>query len=329
MNNQLIVDIFHKLIELMKIENNLTYNQNDKNVNNYRIEALQKNMVLFSNMKNITSVDEIKNIKGVGDGTIKRVNEILLTGTLIELKYLKSKLKKLLKLNKLVDELCNVIGIGSITAIDLISRYNILSLDDLKVRVNTGSIKVNDKIKLGLMYEGKYETTIKRKYITKIYERIRNLLPIKSIICGSYRRGKSESHDIDLLLCDPKLKTMDDVKKSDILFRIIKKLKKNDLITDDITSDDVKTKYMGFTSYNDKLYRIDVRLVSEESWFAAMVYFTGSYQLNIRMRNKAKKLAYKLNEYGIYNIMGKQIPIKSEQDLFDILKLHYLEPEKR
>ena len=329
MDNQLIVDVFLKLLELMKIENKLTHDESNKIKNSYRIEALQKNMVLISNMKKINSIDDIKNIKGIGDGTVKRVNEILLTGSLLELKNIKIKLKKMMKLNQLVDELCNVIGIGSITALDLINKYNIISLKDLKHRVKNGSIDVNDKIKLGLSYEGKYEKTIKRKYITKIYEKIRNLLPVKSIVCGSYRRGKSTSHDIDLLLCDTSLKTMVDVKNSDRLSKIIKKLKKNNLITDDITSDNVKTKYMGFTSYKDKLYRIDIRLVSEESYYSAMVYFTGSYQLNIRMRNQAKKLAYKLNEYGIYNVMGRQMIIKSERDLFNILRIPYLEPEQR
>ena len=79
------------------------------------------------------------------------------------------------------------------------------------------------------------------------------------MVCGSYRRGKETSHDIDLLLCDPKLLTMDDVKQSNRLYKIIKKLKKNNLITDDITSENVKTKYMGFTTYKNKIYRILAR----------------------------------------------------------------------
>jgi len=330
MNNENIVQKFKKLIELMKIENNLLYNANDRTVNSYRIGALEKNMVIMAKLnKKIKSVEDVKGIKGFGKGTIDRVTEILLTSDLLEIKRIKSKLKRLVKYNKLIEELSTVIGIGSITAIDLISKFNITSLDDLKIRVQCKAIKVNDKIRLGLEYEGQFEKVIKRKYISKIYEKIQNLLSVKSIVCGSYRRENETSHDIDLLLCDPMLETMLDVKQSNRLCKIIRKLKKHNIITNDITSENVATKYMGFTTYRNKMYRIDVRLVSVEAFYTALVYFTGSYQLNIRMRNKAKKLAYKLNEYGIYNVMGQRIEIDSEEKLFKVLQMPFIEPKDR
>ena len=86
---------------------------------------------------------------------------------------------------------------------------------------------------------------------------------------------------------------------------------------------------MGFTTYRNKNYRIDIRLIAKESIYTAMLYFTGSYELNIKMRNRAKKLAYKLSEYGLFNVMGKSVPIKSEEDIFRILRMKYLEPYER
>ena len=201
MSNQVIVEKFKKLIELMKIENNLLYNVTDRTTNSYRIEALEKNMVIMAKLnKNITTINDIKDIKGFGKGTLDRVTEILLTGELTEIKRIKSKLKRLMKYNQLIEELSTVIGIGSVTAIDLISKFNITSLDDLKIRVQCKSIQVNDKIRIGLEYEGRFEKIIKRKYIGKIYETIRNLLPIRSIICGSYRRGLPSTQNLDLRL---------------------------------------------------------------------------------------------------------------------------------
>lgn len=329
MNNN-IIDKLSTVIELMKIEANLIYETDNKTSNMYRIDALEKNLKYIKNMKNeITNTKNINTIKGFGKGTIQRINEILNTGTLKEISWLKIKLKKLYKLHKLVEELTNVIGIGSITALNLIKSYDIKSLKDLKQRVITNDIQVNDKIKLGLAFEGQFEKIIKRKYITKMYENIKKHLSIYSLICGSYRRNKPVSHDVDLLLCDPKLKTLDDVKKSTKLFHIIKKLKKAKIITDDITSEHVKTKYMGFTTYKNKKYRIDIRLVPQESLYTAIVYFTGSFEHNIKMRNKAKKLAYKMNEYGIFNVMGKMVSIDSEQKVFQTLCIKYLEPWER
>lgn len=325
-----IIDKLSKVIELMKIEINLIYETDDKTSNMYRIDALEKNLNYIKTMKNeITDTKTINAIKGFGKGTINRVNEILDTGTLKEITWLKVKIKKLYKLHKLVEELTSVIGIGSITGLNLVKSYNIKSLQDLKQRVISNDIQVNDKIKLGLAFEGQFEKTIKRKYITKIYDNIKQHLSIYSLVCGSYRRGKPVSHDVDLLLCDPKLRTLDDVRNSTKLFRIIKKLKKENIITDDITSEHVKTKYMGFTTYKNKKYRIDIRLVPQESLYTAIVYFTGSFEHNIKMRNKAKKLAYKLSEYGIFNVMGKMVSIDSEQKVFQTLRMKYLEPWER
>ena len=91
---------------------------------------------------------------------------------------------------------------------------------------------------------------------------------------------------------------------------------------------------MGFCRYEKKNYRIDIRLVPLESYYSALVYFTGSYQLNTKMRSIAKKLGYKLNEYGLFkrNIdveYPDPIILNSEKDLFDILKIEYLEVEQR
>jgi DNA polymerase/3'-5' exonuclease PolX len=125
-------------------------------------------------------------------------------------------------------------------------------------------------------------------------------------------------------------KEREDIENSNTLKKFISTLKKKYIITDDITSESVLSKYMGFCKYNNKTYRIDIRLVPLESYYTALIYFTGSYQLNTMMRLKAKKLGYKLNEYGLYKTKS-DIPImlNSEKDLFDILKIEYLEPQQR
>ena len=329
-SNKLIVSKFKELIELLKIEVNLIYDQETKTVNEFRVDALERNCNVISKMsKVITKSDDVKTIKGFGKGTLTRIQEILDTGSLKEIVNLKRKIKKMYKIHLLVEELSNVIGIGSITAIRLISKWNITSLTDFKKRVKNKQIEVNDKIALGLKYEGRFEKTIPRKLIEKIYSKIKKSININSIVCGSFRRGYATSHDIDLLLWDESLITQDDVRDSDKLSKCIKKLKKANIVTDDITSDQVKTKYMGFCTYKNKLYRIDIRLIAFESLYTAIAYFTGSYETNIKMRNRAKKLAYKLSEYGLFNVMGKRMLVESEEHLFQRLRMKYLEPYER
>jgi DNA polymerase/3'-5' exonuclease PolX len=120
---------------------------------------------------------------------------------------------------------------------------------------------------------------------------------------------------------------MDDVKKSNMLNDYVKLLTKNKFIVDNITNNNV-TKYMGFAKWENIIRRIDIRLIPYESIYPALVYFTGSYELNRIMRKQAKELGYKLNEYGLYK-NDKFIYITSERELFKKLRMKYLKPMER
>jgi DNA polymerase/3'-5' exonuclease PolX len=334
--NQKFVDEFIKLVNFIKIENSVTNDPNIIKVNTFRISHLKKNLLAILKFKvPITSGSQLIGIPGFGKGTITRINEILIKGFLAEVKELDKLYAKLKQRNKIIDQLVNVIGIGKSIAADLIDKNGITSLEDLIIRVKTKTIDVNDKIKLGLKYVGKYETKIPRKIITKIYDKINQIIldcnsDLIINICGSYRRGLPQSSDIDILICDMNLLFKNDVDNSKTLKKIVECLKKQKIITDDITSDKVSTKYMGFCRYEKKNYRIDIRLVALESYYSALVYFTGPYELNTKMRSIAKKYGFKLNEYGLFKKnTSEPIILNSEKDLFNILQIEYLEPEER
>jgi DNA polymerase/3'-5' exonuclease PolX len=136
---------------------------------------------------------------------------------------------------------------------------------------------------------------------------------------------------------------MDDIilAEANILASYVKHLHKIGFLLDDLTDKDFKTKYMGFgrfsfnklslTQSNDNpIRRVDIRLIPMSSYFPALLYFTGSYTFNQEMRSNAKKLGYKLNEYGLYDIRtGEQIIILSEQEMFKKLNMIYKDPEQR
>jgi DNA polymerase/3'-5' exonuclease PolX len=89
---------------------------------------------------------------------------------------------------------------------------------------------------------------------------------------------------------------------------------------------------MGFIKNKEGiLRRIDIRFVSFENYYSSLLYFTGSADLNRKMRNVAKKKGYKLSEYGLTNINNnsEKIVINSEKDIFDFLNLEYLKPNER
>ena len=153
MLNQLILDNFKKLIELIKIQSINSTDQKEITINQFRIASLKKALKIISNHnKKILNGNDLKDIQGIGKGTIDRINEILQTKTLYELKdYLKIINRSTTRENIIVD-LMKVVGIGRITANHLISTYNIKSAKELKQLSDTDQIQLNDKIKVGLKY---------------------------------------------------------------------------------------------------------------------------------------------------------------------------------
>ena len=111
----------------------------------------------------------------------------------------------------------------------------------------------------------------------------------------------------------------------------IKNNNNNKLLVDDITDKNIKTKYMGFCKYkNNPIRRIDIRFVPFNSYYTALLYFTGSKELNTKMRTKANDLGYKLSEYNlIKKSQNKKIKINSEYDIFKKLKMEYITPSLR
>ena len=156
-------------------------------------------------------------------------------------------------------------------------------------------------------------------------------------ICGSYRREKLVSNDIDVLISKKKTKTSK-TKSEKHLNRFVNKLKTNlkinnnkPLLLDDMTDKNITTKYMGFSKLKDNhVRRIDIRYVPYTNFHSALLYFTGSRELNTKMRQIAKQKGFKLSEYGLFRLSDdKKIIIKSERDFFKKLDMEYLHPRLR
>jgi len=76
--------------------------------------------------------------------------------------------------------------------------------------------------------------------------------------------------------------------------------------------------------------QVDLRVVDEGSFGAALQYFTGSKQHNIKLREMAVRAGLKINEYGVFREPGdRKIGGKKEADVYEALKLPYIPPELR
>ena len=181
--NKNIIKEFERFIIQIEFELNNAKTNEKKNEHYYRMRQV-KNIIRIIKKYNkvIKSGEELEHIKGIGKGTVKRINEIIKTGKLSEVKINKN---VLLKINNLV----KVIGIGKDLAIKLI-KNDINNVKQLKLAVKNKKINVSKKVKLGLKYYGNYRMKLDRKYVDKVNNYLQKIIDknLISIICGSYRR---------------------------------------------------------------------------------------------------------------------------------------------
>lgn len=86
--------------------------------------------------------------------------------------------------------------------------------------------------------------------------------------------------------------------------------------------------------------RVDLRVIDPAEYGAALQYFTGSREHNIRLRNEAVERGYKVNEYGVFDVsgiddpeagqrVGERVAGETETSVYEALDLPYIEPELR
>ena len=344
--NLQIINEFERLISFINEELDTAQTNKDlKKVtaNQFRIRQIKNVVSILKKYPNKISLNnylELKDIQGIGKGSIDRIKEILEKGKLSELgNFVNVKKEKDLALA----DLESVVGIGHSKALEL---YNmgITTVKELKKKVKSEEIEVNDKIDIGLKYYGKFQGNIPRKEIDKVNKIFADV--IKKInkknnesneyiyeFCGSYRREKEVSGDIDVLISkkgpiDENYNYLENIIK--ILKDPYKKNNDQSLLIDDLTDKNIHTKYMGFLKYKDNPpRRIDIRFVPFEFYYSALLYFTGSADLNKKMRSIAKSKKLKLSEYGLFKENDERIPSNSERDIFNALGMEYLHPRLR
>lgn len=351
MSNDKIINEFKRLVEFTK--NKIDILKKEKNIK--EANQLSFKIRIFNNVISavksypekitLNNYKDLLSVQGIGKGSVERIKDILTNGKLTELGEFKDTKNE--KKNA-IEELEDIVGVGRAHAIELYEK-GITNVKQLKKAIKDKSIEVNDKIKLGVKYHGVYQVDIPRKEIDeyhklfdKLLKRINRTLELNDDkkyifeICGSYRRGKTISGDIDVLISKKgtKLgKTKDDRHLERFVKKLKQQLKHNDgkpLLLDDMTDKNIKTKYMGFSKLKDyPVRRIDIRFIPHSSYYYALLYFTGSGDLNKKMRQIAKKKGLKLSEYGLSDENGNILKAKSERDIFKHLGIEYLPPKLR
>jgi DNA polymerase/3'-5' exonuclease PolX len=338
-DNKLIIDQFIKLLSQLQHEIEKSTTDKDKETNEFRLKNIAKGLKIIKKFpKKITSGNDLKGISGIGKGIMSRIDEILSKGTLKEIKLGKKTEERLSNLA----ELKTVLGIGEKKAEELYNE-GVKSVKQLKELVKENKIYVDDMIKLGLKYYGKYHESIPRSEMDSINEVLLKVMNkvskhLHGEVLGSYRRRHEMSNDIDFVITHPKIKTIEEIAgyKKNYLHMLIKELEKEGYLIDHISGFDSHKSYRGFFQLGTQypLRRIDISFIPYNSYPTSLLHFTGSSQFNEKIRNVAKSKGYKLNRYGLFKVNKdndevEQINVKSEKDIFKKLGMKYVKPEDR
>ncbi|PMP83786.1 MAG: DNA polymerase III, partial [Caldisericum exile] len=315
MRNKEVAEKFYELAEVAELAG-----ENPFKVKAY-LEAARVIENLTIPIEELAKENKLDEIKGVGKSIAEKIKEYLEAGKITKLE----ELKKLVPVGLL--ELEKVPGLGAKRVKVLYEKLGVKNLEDLERAAKEHKIrnlegfgeKTEQKILEGIKsLRDKRTDRFLIGIALPIAESIINLLkentPVdKHMICGSLRRMKDTIGDIDILVTskNPSV-VMDYFVKIPFVKEI---LAKGDTKSSIITQEGIQ---------------VDLRVVENESFGAAVQYFTGSKNHNVRLREIAIKKNLKLNEYGVFRLDDNlKIAGVEETDVYEALGLDWIPPEMR
>jgi deoxyribonuclease-4 len=281
----------------------------------------------------LSNINSLKDMEGVGKGTIEKIEEIETTGNLKRLGELLKAVKYSEKEIDTMLELEGVLGVGPKIAKKMVDA-GIKGVSDLKKK---GKWKLTEMQKIGVKYYKDLQMKIPRVETEKWQARIIKALKtagmqgVEGIMAGSYRMGKKQSGDLDFMLIVPGIETVRDLneKGSKVMVEVIEILLKNGILKDYLTLGTTEIMAMVYDGSIGKYIRqMDLKIVPKTLVPLFLLYFASGEQFSRKIRAEAKKQGYTLNQWGLTKA-GKLIPIKDEKEVFEILGLPYLNSTQR
>jgi len=306
MRNQEVAGILDRLGEMVEANGEDRF----KVIAYHRAATSIRNME--ADIEELWKERKLEEIQYVGSGIAKKVDEYLTTGRMRLMDDLQAKTPPGVPL------LMKVQGIGPRTAYKLVHEFGVGSVEDLKKALETGKLDgefgptVRESFQVGIE---KLQTFQKRMLLPEAEGLFQKLdayfgaLGIEVQMAGSLRRGKNTVGDIDLLSTDGK--AMEAIVGCPGVAQVLERGSKRASVR------------------LEEGIQVDVRVFEEDQYGAALVYFTGSKDHNIALRNLAIERGGKLNEYGLFARNGVRLAGRTEGDVYEGLGLRFIPPELR
>ncbi|MBN1226811.1 MAG: DNA polymerase/3'-5' exonuclease PolX [Deltaproteobacteria bacterium] len=312
-HNSDIAALFSKVADLLEIDG----------ANAFRIRAYRNAARTIEDFSRsladmIANNEEVTKIPGIGKDLADKIKKIVQTGTFPQLKEIESHIPPELR------DMMKIAALGPKRVHILYEKLKVSNIEQLEKAAKGG--KVRELAGFGQKTEEKIIEEIHRKKqapeLTKLITAERIAQPLiqylkkikgvdKVIAAGSLRRRKEVVGDLDILAtCAAGSKIM----QGFVNYEEVKEI---------ISQGETRSTIILRTGF-----QVDLRVVPQNSYGAALHYFTGSKAHNIAIRKLGQKKNLKINEYGMFRD-DTRIGGKTEEEIFSSLDLAYIEPELR
>jgi DNA polymerase (family 10) len=314
MQNRAIAQRFAQIADMLEAKGESIFR-----INAYRraarsIEALTEDVAAVAERSGLTE------LPGIGGGTAEKIEEFLRTGTMKYYDELAASLPPGLT------SLIQVPEVGPKTAMLLYDKLRVTSIDELEAAAKSGRLR--DLPRMGAKTEEnilKGIAMLRRSgarrplgvvwpVANELVERLRAVPGVQQIsVAGSLRRMKETIGDIDILVTS----------------------KKPEVVMDAFVGAPAVTQVLSHGTTRSSVVldvglQADVRVVEPAAYGAALQYFTGSKEHNVKLRERAIKKGLKLNEYGVWKVDGgKRVAGKTEEDVYKAVGVPWIPPELR
>ena len=344
-HNADIAAVLSKMADLLEIEG-----ANVFRVRAYRNAARTIASLPWSVADILAEHKNLPKLPGIGEDLAGKIKEIVMTGTLSQLKEIEARLPPDLS------QLMKIPSLGPRRVQAIHEKLHISSLDELEKAAREGKIqalfgfgkKTEEKILEEIEQKKEKKEGVKLVVAEEVASSLVDYLHkvegvLEVVVAGSYRRKKEVVGDLDILATvrhlprprtQPRLQPQIQPRIQPQVQPLIQPRPQHSspVMQRFVEYEDVdKVVSKGETRTTVILrsgLQVDLRVVPEESYGAALHYFTGSQAHNIAIRRLGIKAGLKVNEYGVFK--GEElIAGRTEEEIFRSVGLPSIEPELR
>jgi DNA polymerase (family 10) len=282
---------------------------------------------------------KLESLAGIGKSLAGKIKTIFETGDLPQRQELRQQVPPGLR------DLLNLPGLGPKKAQVLYREFKVSSLDDLRrvaeqhlIRNLAGfGEKTEQKILESLEnveQEGRRVYLSEAKvYAEAVVDHLKKVPGVQRVeVAGSYRRRRETVGDLDVLATCATASSRPGKRSgskqasgeaNDAAAQVMDQLASFEAVAGVLARGDTK-----MTVRLRNGLQLDLRVVAEESFGAALQYFTGSKAHSIELRRRAQERDLRLNEYGVFRD-NKRVAGKTEEEVYESVGLPWIPPELR